>query len=359
MGGQHARQVLAGKIPHCELAAVCDVSASVLARFPDTSGFQDAGELMSSGRVDAVLIATPHFSHVPLGIAALAAGLHVLVEKPVAVHKADALRLLAAAEAAPALVFAAMFNQRTDPRYRRLRALLQSGELGAVRRVQWTVTDWFRPHAYYASGGWRASWAGEGGGVLLNQCPHNLDLWWWLFGQPAQVRAFCGLGRYHPIEVEDDVSAFLSYPDGTTGVFITSTGEAPGTNRLEVAAERGRVVLEAGALSYWRNEEATGEFSRRTAGSFSRPEAWEVRLPAASDAGGQHNEVLANFAAAIAQGAPLLAPAGEGIHSVELANAMILSSVREKTVTLPMDPAEYSALLDELIANSPRKNTAA
>ncbi len=355
MGGQHACRVLAGEIPGCELGAVCDVSASVLARFPDTPGYTQAEALMGSGAVDAVLIATPHFAHVPLGVAAFAAGLHVLVEKPVAVHKADALRLCAAAAACPKLVFAAMFNQRTDPRYRRLRALLQSGELGAVRRVQWTVTDWFRSHAYYASGGWRASWAGEGGGVLLNQCPHNLDLWWWLFGQPASVRAFCGLGRYHPIEVEDDVSAFLAYPDGTTGVFITSTGEAPGTNRLEIAAEHGRVVLEAGGFSYWRNEQATGDFSRTTSGSFARPEAWEVRLPTPTGPGGQHHEILANFVAAITEGKPLLAPATEGIHSVELANAMLLSSVREKTVTLPMDPAEYTALLDELIAASARK----
>ncbi len=288
----------------------------------------------------------------PLGVAAFAAGLHVLVEKPVAVHKADALRLCAAAAACPKLVFAAMFNQRTDPRYRRLRALLQSGELGAVRRVQWTVTDWFRSHAYYASGGWRASWAGEGGGVLLNQCPHNLDLWWWLFGQPASVRAFCGLGRYHPIEVEDDVSAFLAYPDGTTGVFITSTGEAPGTNRLEIAAEHGRVVLEAGALSYWRNEQATGDFSRTTSGSFARPEAWEVRLPTPTGPGGQHNEILANFVAAITEGKPLLAPATEGIHSVELANAMIYSSLLQQTVSLPLDSVAYEAKLNELIATS-------
>ncbi len=251
-----------------------------------------------------------------------------------------------------------MFNHRTDPRYRRLRALLQSGELGPVRRVAWTVTDWFRTDAYYASGGWRASWAGEGGGVLLNQCPHNLDLWWWLFGQPSRVRAFCALGRYHPIEVEDDVSAFFEYADGTTGTFVTSTGEAPGTNRLEVAAERGRVVLEGGQLSYWRNETASSEFCRTSQAGFARPEAWEVRLPEARGAGGQHNEIIANFVAAILDGSPLLAPAAEGLHSVELANAMIYSSLQQQTVELPLDPAVYEARLQELIATSKYVKTA-
>ena len=352
MGSAHAAQIMAGKIPQCRLTAVCDYDEAKLKGFDAAMCFPDAEALLGSGQVEAVLIATPHYAHVPLGCAALAAGLHVLVEKPVAVHVAAARTLLAAAAAAPHLVCAAMFNQRTDPRYRRLRALLQSGELGAVRRVAWTVTDWFRPHAYYASGGWRATWAGEGGGVLLNQCPHNLDLWWWLFGQPSHVRAFCGFGRHHPIEVEDEVSAFLSYPDGTTGTFVASTGEAPGTNRLEVAAEGGRVVLEAGALSYWRNAEPTTTFSRRTLQPFAKPEAWEVKLPQTSEPGGQHNAVLANFAAAIRTGAPLLAPAAEGLHSVELANAMIYSALQQETVTLPMDAAAYEAKLNELIATS-------
>ena len=353
MGSVHAAQLRSGAIVGAELGAVCDEDPARLASFAPELCFTDGGALLQSGRVDAVLVATPHYSHVPIGIAALEAGLHLLVEKPVAVHKADAERLLAAAAARPAQVFGAMFNQRTDPRYRRLRALLESGELGSVRRIAWTVTDWFRTHAYYASGGWRASWAGEGGGVLLNQCPHNLDLWWWLFGAPARVRAFCALGRHHPIEVEDEVSAFLEYDDGATGTFITSTGEAPGTNRLEVAAERGRVVLENGEFTYWRNAQGSTEFSRTTPHAFARPEAWEVRLPANKDGvGGQHNEILANFAATILRGTPLLAPGAEGIHSVELANAMLLSSFRQETIRLPLDALAYEQKLRELVATS-------
>ncbi|HEX8372515.1 MAG TPA: Gfo/Idh/MocA family oxidoreductase [Chthoniobacterales bacterium] len=176
MGGSHAQTVLGGKVPNCELAAVSDFNPKLAEKFPGTPFFADGMDLIRSGTCDAVLIATPHFTHTSLGIAALEAGLHVLVEKPISVQKADCERLIAA-HTDEKLVFAAMFNQRTDPYYIKLRNLIRSGELGELRRVQWTITDWFRTEAYYRSGGWRATWGGEGGGVLLNQCPHNLDLW--------------------------------------------------------------------------------------------------------------------------------------------------------------------------------------
>jgi predicted dehydrogenase len=281
----------------------------------------------------------------------------VLVEKPISVHKADCERLIAAHQRGRQ-VFAAMFNQRTDPFYTKLRGLIQNGELGALRRIQWTVTNWFRSQAYYDSGGWRATWAGEGGGVLLNQCPHNLDLWQWLFGMPDEVRAFAALGRYHDIEVEDDVTAYLRYRDGTTGVFITSTGEAPGTNRLEVAAERGRVILENGKISFTRNEIPMSKFCRTTTTRFEGPPSWEVSIPV-PDRGSQHNGIITNFVAAILDGAPLLAPAQEGIHSVELANAMMLSSLENETVTLPLDSERYEKLLQGRIAASKAKTAVA
>ena len=350
MGRVHAASLLAGNIAGCELAAVCDGVAARLEPYPQLAGFTDPHAFLASGKMDAVLIATPHYSHTTLGIAALEAGLHVLVEKPLSVHKADCERLIAA-HRDPAQVFAAMFNQRTDPKYRKLRELVQSGELGEIRRINWIITDWFRPGAYYGSGGWRATWAGEGGGVLLNQCPHNLDLLQWIFGMPVAVQAFCSLGRYHEIEVEDDVTAYLEFPNGATGVFITSTGEAPGTNRLEVTAERGRVVLENGTFSYLRNVVEMSEFSRTTRQPFSAPEKWEINIPLAG-LGGQHNEILANFAAAILRGEPLIAPAAEGIYSVELANAMISSSLQQKKLTLPLDAADYAARLHDLVVNS-------
>ena len=282
-----------------------------------------------------MLIAAPHFLHTALGIQALEAGKHVLVEKPISVHKADAERLIDA-HRRPNQVFAAMFNQRTDPFFQNLRQLVQSGDLGEIRRVHWTITNWFRTEAYYHSSDWKATWAGEGGGVLLNQCPHNLDLYQWIFGMPSTVRAFCNFGRYHDIEVEDDVTAYLEYTDGMTAVISTSTGEAPGTNRLEVAAERGKVVIENDQFLFTRNEVAMSEFSRTDPGRFSTPATCDVRIPIEGH-GPQHNGILANFVDAILDGAPLIAPAEEGIFSLELANSFLLSSLENRSVQLPID----------------------
>jgi predicted dehydrogenase len=357
MGQTHANNLLAGKVPRCQLAAVCDAVRASLAKFPAARAFATPDELIASRCVDAVLIATPHFSHPDIGIAALAAGLHVLVEKPIAVHRTDAERLIKAHHN-PRQIFSVMFNQRTDPYYQAIRSLVRDGELGAVRRVNWTITDWFRTEAYYRMGSWRATWRGEGGGVLLNQCPHNLDLFQWIFGMPRRLTAHCTFGRYHAIEVEDDVTAYLEYDNGLHATFITSTGEAPGTNRLEIAAERGRLVYEGDKLTWLRNETPMGEFSRTSPEPFGRPAVQEVPI-AASGHGGQHVEILANFTAAVLDGAPLISPAAEGIHSVELANAMLLSAWSGQSVELPLDGARYERELNARIATSKPKPVAA
>jgi predicted dehydrogenase len=353
MGASHASSILAGKIPRLELTAVSDFDPARCTRFPQVKAFATAEELMDSGVVDAVIIATPHYQHTTLGIHALKAGLHVMVEKPVSVHKADAERLIAAHKNKKQ-VFAAMFNQRTDLYYQKIRNLIRSGELGEIRRVNWIITNWFRTEAYYASGGWRATWAGEGGGVLLNQCPHNLDLFQWMFGMPTRIRAHCSFGKYHKIEVEDDVTAYMEFANGATGVFITSTGEAPGTNRLEITAERGKIVYENDKITFTRNETPMTEFSRTTKAGFAQPDTWDVSLSAANH-GGQHNEILANFTAAILDGAPLLSPAAEGIYSIELANAMLLSAWTDETIALPLNSARYAKLLAQKAAASARK----
>ena len=356
MGTDHARRILAGQIPRLELTAICDVNPAKFVPFPKVQQFTDSDALLRSGTVDAVLVATPHYAHTTIGATALRAGLHVLVEKPISVHKADCQRLITAHKN-KRQIFSAMFNQRTDHYYQKIRALIRSGELGEIRRVNWIITNWFRAEAYYASGGWRATWAGEGGGVLLNQCPHNLDLFWWLFGMPKRVRAYCQFGRYHKIEVEDNVTAYCEFPNGATGIFITSTGEAPGTNRLEITAERGRVVYQDDRIEFRRNEIPMTEFSRTTTGAFSTPETWEVTVPARNH-GGQHNEILLNFTNAILDGTPLLAPAPEGINSVELANAMLLSTWLDETITLPLSPVVYERELKKRIANSRIKKKA-
>src|SRR5436853_5040665 len=243
MGKFHAEYLLSGQVSRAELTAVCSTSPDKLESYK-TKGVQvyDNGErLLASGLIDAVIIATPHYQHTALGIAALEAGLHIMVEKPISAHKADAERLIAAARKQPHLVFAAMFQLRTEPRYAKIRKLIQNGELGEVVRVNWIITDWYRTEAYYASGGWRATWKGEGGGVLLNQCLHQLDTLQWLLGMPQRVRGFCQIGRYHKIEVEDNVTVYLEWGNGATGVFISSTGETPGTNRFEICGTRGKV----------------------------------------------------------------------------------------------------------------------
>lgn len=351
MGSHHASYVKAGDIKRCELAAVCDIDPAKLTRWEGIPQFTDSRELIRSGLVDAVLIATPHYDHTTIGIDAFENGLHVLTEKPISVHVADCERLINAWRASNGKVFSAMFQMRTSPTNRKIKQLLDAGEIGDIIRISWIVTDWFRPEAYYASGDWRATWRGEGGGVLLNQCPHNLDLLWWWFGSPSRIRAFCAFGARHDIEVEDQVTAYLEYSSGATGVFITSTGEAPGTNRLEIAGERGRIVLEGGTIRFNRNEIPALEFSKTTKASFSKPPVWNIEIPVTGQGGG-HRDITQNFVDAILDGTPLIAPAQEGIHSVELATSMLYSTFTDSTVQLPLDAAAYEAKLKELIATS-------
>ena len=353
MGSTHIKGHLP-QLPRLKLAAVCDTNPAKMEPY-DAPRFASSEAMIRSGLVDAVLVATPHYFHTTIGIDAMSQGLHLLVEKPISVHKADAERLVAAHK--EGLVFAAMFNQRTDPRYRKVRDLVQSGELGEIRRASWTITDWFRTAAYYSSGGWRATWGGEGGGVLLNQCPHNLDLYQWILGMPTRVTAHLGLGRFHDIEVEDQVTAFLEHPNGATAVFTTTTGEAPGTNRLEIAGDRGKVVVEHGTITFWRTRDPVEHFLNTDPGSFSAPEVWKTEVPPAPGGGGQHVEVLRNFADAILDGVPLIAPAAEGRASVELANAMILSGLQKRTVELPLDAAGYEDVLKELVRNGRGEKT--
>jgi len=336
-----------------ELAAVCDIRperAQAASQTYHCPAYTDFRALLDDRICDAVLIATPHYDHTTIGIAALEAGYHVLVEKPISVHKADCERLIAAHKD-KSLVFAAMFQMRTDPHYQKIKQLVDQGELGRFLRINWIITDWFRTEAYYASGGWRATWGGEGGGVLLNQCPHNLDLLQWICGMPTRVRGFCGIGKRHNIEVEDEVTAYLEYPDGCTGVFITSTGEAPGTNRFEIAGDRGKLVLEDGVLTFTRNEIPATEFLRTSKASFAKPEV-EVITFSIEGMGGLHAEILENFADAILEGKELIAPAEEGIHSVELANAMLYSSLLGRPVELPLDGQAFEQELKKLIQSS-------
>jgi predicted dehydrogenase len=353
IGSHHAEYLLAGKIRRCELKAVANRSAAKLAPYQQRGlkVFVNGEDLIRSGEVDAVIVATPHFQHTSLGIAALQGGLHVMVEKPISAHKADAERLIAVRRQHPKLVFAGMFQLRAESRYLKIREIIADGQLGDVVRFSWIVTDWFRTEAYYASSAWRATWKGEGGGVLINQCLHQLDMLQWLVGMPARVRGFVHLGRFHKIEVEDDVTAYMEFPNGASGTFVSTTGEAPGANRLEISGDLGKLLLENDRLLFLRNEVSAGELCKTASLGFQKPGVQKVEIPIPSEPG-QHAVLTQNFIDAIQDGAALIAPGEEGVHSIELANAILYSGLTGQTVELPLDGAAYERKLNELIAAS-------
>jgi predicted dehydrogenase len=357
MGSAHALLMAAGKIPGARLAAVCDIDPGRLTWAERALGnavkrYSAEDELYASGEVDAVVIANYHYLHAASAIKAFARGLHVLVEKPAGVFTRQ-VREMNEAAAASKKIFGIMYNQRTDPIYRKARDLVASGELGAVKRTSWTATYWYRTQFYYDSCPWRATWHGEGGGVLINQCPHQLDLWQWICGMPLRVRAFCGYGRYHDIEVEDDVTAYVEYPNGATGVLITSTGEAPGTNRLEIAGDNGKIVVEDDKLTFYRLRVPERQFNRECGDTRSAPECWKCEVPAKGE-NAQHAGILTNWVDAIENGAPLIAPGEEGINGLMLSNAIHLSDWTGDWAELPVDEERYLALLRQRIAGSPQ-----
>ena len=362
MGSHHARYLKAGEVPRATVTAAADVDPARLKVAAEQLGediavFGSAEALLDAGVCDAIIIATPHYFHPPVAVLAFERGLHVLSEKPAGVYTRQ-VREMNEAAAASGKVFALMFNQRTRPIYCKLKELIDAGELGTLRRTNWIATSWFRAQSYYDSGGWRASWAGEGGGVLINQCPHNLDLWQWICGMPSRVRAFCFFGKYHDIEVDDDVTAYVEYPNGATGVFVTGTGDAPGTNRLEVTGDRGKIVVEGNSLEFWRNRVPAGEFSRTFTGGFGQPECWKVDVPVRGSDGG-HVEVTRKWVGAILEGTPLVAPGEEGIQSLQLSNAMLLSAWTDAWVDIPVDEDLFCEKLQERIEASTYQKAAA
>ena len=300
------------------------------------------------------MVCVPHYQHPTLAVDAMRHGLHVLVEKPAGVYTLQVREMNEEADRHPELTFAVMFNQRTNCVYRKLKEMIDSGELGTLKRVSWLITDWYRTQSYYDSGAWRATWSGEGGGVLLNQCPHQLDLLQWLCGLPVRVRAFCHEGKWHDIEVEDDVTAYLEFESGATGVFVTTTADAPGTNRLEVTGTKGKVVCEDGRLIFSRLKVDERLWCATCQEGFKAPECetFEVETDGQNP---QHPAVLNAFAAHILRGEPLVADGREGIRGLTLSNAMHLSSWLGKPVDLPFDEALFRDMLQERARHSRRK----
>ncbi|MDQ0111073.1 Gfo/Idh/MocA family protein [Paenibacillus harenae] len=356
MGKGHIGYLKKGEVSGVVLTAVSDSVPASLGWAKEQLGdqvalFADPYEMMDSGLVDGILIATPHFSHPELAIACFERGLHVLCEKPAGVYTKQVREMNDASRKSNAK-FSMMYNQRTNPLYVKLKDLIDSGELGEIKRTNWIITNWYRSQSYYDSGTWRATWAGEGGGVLLNQDPHQLDLWQWTIGMmPTRVRAFCYFGKHRDIEVEDDVTAFVEYENGATGVFVTTTGEAPGTNRLEISGDRGKIVIEDNKLTFWRLRVSEPEFNRAYKGGFGQPECWKMDIPVEGSYP-DHKGITQNWVNAILRDEPLIAPGEEGIKGLMLSNAMLLSTWTDNWVDLPIDEEKFYEYLQERMANS-------
>jgi predicted dehydrogenase len=363
MGSGHASCINKGDIPKATLTAVCDVNPKRLEWAEKTldskvQRFATFDELLAADCCDAVIIATPHYFHPPMAIAAFDKGLHVLSEKPAGVFTRDVREMNEKAKAS-GLKFGMMFQQRMATAHQKLRDLVQSGEIGELRRVNWIITNWFRTQSYYDSGGWRATWEGEGGGVLINQCPHQLDLWQWICGMPSKMRAFCKFGESHDIEVEDNVTAYAEYENGATAVFITTTGEAPGTNRLEIVGTKGKLVYESGKIKFSRNRVPMDEHCMTSKKGFSTPECWQIDVPTGRG-GGSHAEVMKNWTDSILNGTELVGPGYDGIKSLTLSNAMLLSTWTDSTIDLTnFDEDLFYDKLQEKIKNSTVKKEAA
>ncbi len=355
MGSGHCLSIVEGKTPEIKLAAVADLRETrrqwARENLPgEIRIFEDGDALIASGCCDAVLVATPHYDHPVLVKKAFAHGLHALCEKPAGVYTKQ-VREMNEAAARTDRVFAMMFNQRTNCVYRKMYEIVHGGAYGKIKRVNWIVTDWYRTQAYYNSGGWRATWAGEGGGVLLNQCPHNLDLLQWICGMPQKVQAFCHIGKWHDIEVEDDVTAYLEFPNGATGVFVTSTGDAPGTNRFEIDLERGKLVCENDELKFYELEVNEREYCYTATEGFVKP-AGQERILTTDGKNPQHIGVLNAFAGAVLRGDALVARGEEGINGLTLSNAMHLSAWTGQPVEIPFDEELFLEKLNELRKNS-------
>lgn len=361
MGTGHAKNIKDGKCPEIEIVAIADNNNDRLEwakeqNFAENiTYFDDAIAMLDSGLIDSCLVAVPHYDHTVYAIECMKRGIHVMVEKPAGVYTKQVKEMNKVSDEHPEVVFGMMFNQRTNCVYRKLKELVDSGEYGQIRRTNWLITNWYRPQAYYNSGGWRATWAGEGGGVLLNQCPHQLDLWQWICGMPKKVHAFMQYGLWHDIEVEDDVTAYVEYENGATGVFITTTGDAHGTNRFEIQMDKAKFVVENDKLTVEEYEISEPEFSKTNEVPFGCMNS-NIFEPETDGKNEQHVGVLNAWANAILHGGRLVANGKEGINGLALSNAMHLSAFLGKTIEFPFDDELYYDELMKRVSTSRKKD---
>lgn len=353
MGSGHARNM--PMIPDVELTAVCDIAPKALeaaTRNFEVPGFDNHNDLLDSGLVDAVIVATPHYFHPPIAIDAMRKGIHVISEKPMAVTVSGAEAMIKTAEET-GVIFAVMFQQRSLPVHQAAKKLVDEGRVGPLYRTLLTDCH-FRSQAYYNSAGWRATWKGEGGGVLLNQAPHGMDIFTWLAGMPSKVIAQVNT-RQHDIEVEDEAAALLEYENGAIGYMLETVNEYPTGMRIELCGEYGKLVLDDRGLRFWEVKPGVRATSDTTEAMWGRPEAEEVTVELEDRPTG-HAAIIHNVAQAILHGEALLSPGPEAIRSLELANAILLSGHTGQPVALPVDRAAYDAFIAEKQATSKDKD---
>lgn len=347
IGQQHINLLRSGDIKNAELVATVSRSgAAVAASVPHFSSLES---LLDEDCCDAVLIATPTMDHVTAAQLAAERGLHVLLEKPLAMSVGQSQALI---DSIPSdIQFAVMLNQRFHPAYSAIKQLLNDGRIGSIQRYTWTMTAWYRPDVYYKVSRWRGTWPGEGGGLLINQCIHNLDIMQWLFGLPDRLSAKVAFGRYHDIDVEDEVTAILEHDSGSVGLLQASSGEAPGFNRLEIIGDEGVITWDDKELTLLKADQSVSEHCATTREMFGMPSF--TRETVSLDEGvNQHARVVQNFVDALTQGSSLLTPASEGLGSLQLANGMLLSQWDDTAIALPIDSHRYEQLLSERIASS-------
>ncbi|MGI6654011.1 MAG: Gfo/Idh/MocA family protein [Christensenellales bacterium] len=366
-GGTYAKMLTgkAGARPDkSALGALCDIDPDKKTMceilYPDVPFYTDYKEMIASGHVDAIVTTVPHYLHPEMAIYALEHGVHALVEKPAAVYAKQVRKMNEYAATKPNLAFGIMFNQRTNDLYKKLRDLVQSGELGEIRRVNWIINSWWRPDSYYKQSEWRATWGGEGGGVLVNQAPHQLDLVQWIAGIPTKVWAKIVYGSHRDIVVDNDVTATFTYANGATGSFITATHDPVGTDRLEIDLNRGKIVVEdskkATILRFAKSEDemnttmSMADVMRLFMGGQADKLYTTETIESTDGWGVQHRKVFSDFSRHIVDGTPLLAPGSEGINGVNLANAMLLSSWLGREVDNPVDENLFLAELNKRIA---------
>ncbi|MGJ8679894.1 Gfo/Idh/MocA family protein [Paraglaciecola sp.] len=346
---QHIQNVISGAVKNCKITALCARNDSGQAKELGAIHFTRYQDLIDSGEVDTVLIATPTLSHFEITKYALEKNLHVMLEKPIGLSSWEGEELVKLAPEKSQ--FALMLNQRTDPTFAKMKQVIESGILGEIKRTHWTMTNWFRPDIYFQVSDWRATWKGEGGGLLVNQCIHNLDIFQWVCGIPSEITAFCEFGKYHNIEVEDEVTAYLRYENKATGVFVGSTGEAPGVNRFDIIGDNGSIHFENGKLTQKLNDQSTAEFCANTDEMFGMPKVTVSDL-STDESVNQHAIIMNNFVNAIHNNEALIAPAKDGLASLDIANGILQSSWNKQTVSLPLDRAGYQALLNEKAQSS-------